>query len=70
MKIIKSKYGVQKFQSNSLPLSDKIILNIYLKKIDTIRIIGVIILENNRLQNFDNVNVKTSYKISYAQSCC
>lgn len=70
MKIIKSKYGVQKFQSNSLPLSDKIILNIYLKKIDTIRIIGVIILENNRLQNVDNVNVKTSYKISYAQSCC
>jgi hypothetical protein len=31
-------------------------------------IIGVIISENNKLQNVGNVNMATSYKIFYAQS--
>jgi len=31
--------------------------------------IGVIIGENNKLQNVGNVNVATSHKIFYAQSC-
>jgi len=32
-------------------------------------IIDVIIRENNKLQNVGNVNVATSHKILYAQSC-
>lgn len=32
-----------------------------------IKIIDVIIRENNRLQNFGNVNVATSHKIFYAR---
>jgi hypothetical protein len=32
-------------------------------------IISVRISENNKLQNVDNVNVATSHKIFYAQSC-